>query len=102
MQGDVLRKMPLVGWSNPEGVTVMGNGLLAITDEREHLLSIVKVDADTRELNIANFPKYDLGPSKTRIKASKPSSGMPVASNCCWVKSVHQRCSAGKAMAARS
>lgn len=69
LQGDVLRKMPLVGWSNPEGVTVMGNGLLAIVDEREHLLTIVKVDADTRELNIANFPKYDLGPSKDQNKA---------------------------------
>ncbi|VVN13575.1 SdiA-regulated domain-containing protein [Pseudomonas fluorescens] len=69
LQGDVLRKMPLVGWSNPEGVTAMGNGLLAIVDEREHLLSIVKVDADTRELNIANFPKYDLGPSKNQNKA---------------------------------
>jgi uncharacterized protein YjiK len=69
LQGDVLRKMPLVGWSNPEGVTVMGNGLLAIVDERQHLLTIVKVDANTRELNIANFPKYDLGPSKNQNKA---------------------------------
>jgi uncharacterized protein YjiK len=69
LQGDVLRKMPLVGWSNPEGVTVMGNGLLAIVDEREHVLSIIKVDADTRELNIADFPKYDLGPSKDQNKA---------------------------------
>jgi uncharacterized protein YjiK len=69
LQGDVLRKMPLVGWSNTEGVTVMGNGLLAIVDERDHMLSIVKVDADTRELNIANFPKYDLGPSKDQNKA---------------------------------
>jgi uncharacterized protein YjiK len=69
LQGDVLRKMPLVGWSNPEGVTAMGNGLLAIVDERNHLLSIVRVDADTRELNIADFPKYDLGPSKNQNKA---------------------------------
>ncbi|MBD9441584.1 MULTISPECIES: SdiA-regulated domain-containing protein [Pseudomonas] len=69
LQGEVLRKMPLVGWSNPEAVTVMGNGLLAIVDEREHLLTIVKVDADTRELNIANFPKYDLGPSEDQNKA---------------------------------
>ncbi|MHC8323403.1 SdiA-regulated domain-containing protein [Pseudomonas sp. GB2N2] len=69
LQGDVLRKIPLVGWSNPEAVTVMGNGLLAIVDEREHLLTIVKVDAQTRELNIANFPKYDLGPSKDQNKA---------------------------------
>ncbi|VVP59765.1 putative protein YjiK [Pseudomonas fluorescens] len=69
LQGDVLRKMPLVGWSNPEGVAAMGNGLLAIVDERNHLLSIVKVDANTRELNIADFPKYDLGPSKNQNKA---------------------------------
>jgi uncharacterized protein YjiK len=69
LQGEVLRKMPLVGWSNPEAVTVMGNGLLAIVDEREHLLTIVKVDADTRELNIADFPKYDLGPSEDQNKA---------------------------------
>ncbi|MBK5413942.1 SdiA-regulated domain-containing protein [Pseudomonas sp. TH31] len=69
LQGDVLRKMPLVGWVNPEGVTVMGNGLLAITDEREHMLSIIKVDATTRELNRDNFPKYDLGPSKDQNKA---------------------------------
>ena len=69
LQGDVLRKMPLVGWSNPEGLTVMENGLMAIVDEREHLLSIVKVDANTRELNMADFPKYDLGPSKNQNKA---------------------------------
>jgi len=69
LQGDVLRKMPLVGWSNPEGLTMMENGLMAIVDERQHLLSIVKVDGDTRELNIADFPKYDLGPSKDQNKA---------------------------------
>jgi len=69
LQGDVLRKMPLVGWSNPEGLTVMENGLMAIVDEREHLLSIVKVDAETRELKRDDFPKYDLGPSKDQNKA---------------------------------
>jgi uncharacterized protein YjiK len=42
---------------------------LAIVDEREHQITIVKVDADTRELNIADFPKYDLGPSKDQNKA---------------------------------
>lgn len=68
LQGDVLRKMPLVGWGNPEGVAFMENGLLAITDERKHTLSIVQVDADTRELNIKDFPHYDLGPSKNQNK----------------------------------
>ncbi|MFP3538889.1 uncharacterized protein YjiK [Pseudomonas protegens] len=69
LQGDVLRKMPLVGWSNPEGVAVLENGLLAIVDEREHSLVIVKVDANTRSLNVADFPKYDLGPSADQNKA---------------------------------
>jgi len=69
LQGEVLRKMPLMGWSNPEAVTVMENGLLAIVDEREHLLSIVKVEAETRELHRDAFPKYDLGPSEDQNKA---------------------------------
>ncbi|UVL84238.1 SdiA-regulated domain-containing protein [Pseudomonas sp. B21-028] len=68
LQGDVLRKMPLVGWSNPEGVSFMENGLLAITDERSHTLSIVHVDADTHELKKNDFPLYDLGPSKNQNK----------------------------------
>ncbi|MDR6960765.1 uncharacterized protein YjiK [Pseudomonas brassicacearum] len=68
LQGDVLRKMPLIGWSNPEGVAYMENGLLAITDERKHSLTIVHVDANTRELNKADFPRYDLGPSKNQNK----------------------------------
>lgn len=69
LQGDVLRKMPLKGWSNPEGVTVLENGLLAVVDEREHTLTMVKVDAATQELNRADFPEYDLGPSKDQNKA---------------------------------
>ena len=63
LDGDVLRKIPLRGWSNPEGVAVMENGQLAIVDERQHDLVLVKVDAQTRELDRANFPAYDLGVS---------------------------------------
>ncbi len=69
LQGDVLRKMPLNGWSNPEGLTVMENGLMAVVDEREHSLTIVKLDATTQQLNKADFPSYDLGPSKNQNKA---------------------------------
>lgn len=68
LQGDVLRKIPLVGWSNPEGVAVMENGQLAIVDERQHSLVIVKVDATTQTLNINDFPSYDLGPSEDQNK----------------------------------
>jgi len=88
LQGDVLRKMPLVGWGNPEGVAALENGLLAIVDERQHLLTIVKVDASTRELNIADFPKYDLGPSKDQNKA-------------CWARNGRRRYSPVTATAAR-
>ncbi|MFC6337099.1 DNA-binding protein [Pseudomonas sp. CCM 7891] len=69
LQGDVLRKMPLVGWSNPEGLTVMENGVMAIVDERMHTLTLVKIDANTRQLTFADFPTYDLGPSKDQNKA---------------------------------
>ncbi|MDY7536018.1 SdiA-regulated domain-containing protein [Pseudomonas sp. Bout1] len=69
LQGDVLRKMPLNGWNNPEGVTMMENGLMAVVDERQHSLTIVKVDPQTQQLNKADFRSYDLGPSKDQNKA---------------------------------
>jgi uncharacterized protein YjiK len=69
LKGDVLRKIPLVGWSNPEAVAVMENGFIAIGDERKHMLSIVKVTPDTTTLNFTDFPKYDLGPSENQNKA---------------------------------
>lgn len=69
LQGDVLRKMPLNGWNNPEGLTVLENGLMAVVDERQHSLTIVKVDAATTALNKADFQSYDLGPSKDQNKA---------------------------------
>jgi len=69
LTGDVLRKIPLMGWSNPEGVAVLGNGLIAIVDERQHLMTIVTVTPETKTLNIADFPKYDLGPSVDQNKA---------------------------------
>lgn len=69
LKGDVLRKIPLVGWNNPEGVAVLENGLIAITDERQHLLTIIKLAPDTTTLNIAEATKYDLGSSKDQNKA---------------------------------
>ncbi|MFB4392825.1 MULTISPECIES: SdiA-regulated domain-containing protein [unclassified Pseudomonas] len=63
LDGDVLRKMPLLGWSNPEGVAMLENGQMAIIDERTHLLTLVKVDANTRALNHADFKSFDLGES---------------------------------------
>lgn len=69
LDGDVLRKIPLVGWSNPEGVAVMADGRLGIVDERQHSLTFVTLDDSTRELNIKDFPQHDLGPSENQNKA---------------------------------
>ncbi|MFT0865323.1 SdiA-regulated domain-containing protein [Pseudomonas sp. CAM1A] len=61
LDGDVLRKIPLVGWSNPEGVAVLEDGQIAIVDERNHDLTMVKVDAGTTSLNRADYQPHDLG-----------------------------------------
>ncbi|UXZ46276.1 SdiA-regulated domain-containing protein [Pseudomonas soli] len=61
LDGDVLRKIPLVGWSNPEGVAVLEDGQIAIVDERNHDLTLVKVDASTTSLNRADYQSHDLG-----------------------------------------
>lgn len=68
LDGDVLRKIPLQGWNNPEGVAVLEDGQIAITDERLHDLVLVKVDASTTSLNRADFKSYDLGES---VKSNK-------------------------------
>ncbi|TRX72804.1 SdiA-regulated domain-containing protein [Pseudomonas mangiferae] len=67
-QGEVLRSIPLIGFSNPEGVAMMEDGSLAITDERRRTLSIVKVDDLTTELNAADAAEYDLGFPNSRNK----------------------------------
>ncbi len=69
LDGDVLRKIPLVGWANPEGVAVMADGRIAIVDERLHHLVLVRLDDATRELDVKDFPHYDLGPSEDQNKA---------------------------------
>ncbi len=63
LEGDMLRKIPLQGWENPEGVAVLEDGQLAIVDERRHDLTLVKVDASTTTLNRTDFQSYDLGES---------------------------------------
>ncbi len=69
LEGDVLRKMPLDGWSNPEGVTYLSGGRMAITDERQHLMSVVTVTPETKALKLSDWPQFDLGPSANQNKA---------------------------------
>ncbi|WP_295478119.1 SdiA-regulated domain-containing protein [uncultured Pseudomonas sp.] len=68
LKGDVLRKIPMEGWSNPEGIAVLDNGLVAFTDERQQVLSIVKVDAATTRLRLSDATRYDLGAAEKKNK----------------------------------
>jgi uncharacterized protein YjiK len=60
--GKVLRSIPVLGASNLEGVAVLEDGCMAITDERQHKLSIFRIDAGTTVLHSERFDQQiDLG-----------------------------------------
>lgn len=60
-EGEVLRRIPLKGFSNPEGVAVLEGGHVAVTDERRRTLTIFELDPQTRELAVGQAPDFDLG-----------------------------------------
>lgn len=60
-EGDVLRRIPLNGFANLEGVAVLENGNVAVTDERRRTLSIFTLDPLTRELDVNDADEFDLG-----------------------------------------
>lgn len=68
LTGDVLRVIPLLGMSNPEGVAVLENGNVAVTDERKNSLTIFHVDPQTRELSTEKLASFDLGPRGKKNK----------------------------------
>ncbi|MBX9914777.1 MAG: SdiA-regulated domain-containing protein [Pseudomonadaceae bacterium] len=53
VEGKLLRSIPVIGAANLEGVAVMEDGYLALTDERQQNLTIFHVDSSTRTLNTA-------------------------------------------------
>ncbi|MEO4048646.1 SdiA-regulated domain-containing protein [Pseudomonas sp. CAU 1711] len=59
--GEVLRRIALKGFANPEGLAVLENGMIALADERKHSLSLFELNPDTRELNILDAEPFDLG-----------------------------------------
>lgn len=60
-EGEVLRRIPLNGFANLEGVAVLENGNVAVTDERRRTLSIFTLDPLTRELDVNDADEFDLG-----------------------------------------
>lgn len=61
LDGEVLRRIPLRGFSDPEGVEVISGGRLAIIDERRRSLTAVTIAADTLSLDAGDYPSFDLG-----------------------------------------
>ncbi|WAC45935.1 SdiA-regulated domain-containing protein [Pseudomonas sp. SL4(2022)] len=61
LDGQVLRRIDLHGFANPEGVEMLADGRLAIIDERMRTLTTFKLEALTRSLEFAELPSLDLG-----------------------------------------
>lgn len=63
LDGNVLRKIALNGWANPEGVVVLEDGRIGIVDERQRDFVKVTVDANTTALERGDYQGVDLGES---------------------------------------
>ena len=61
LDGQVLRRIDLHGFANPEGVEMLSDGRLAIIDERRRTLTTFKLGALTRSLEFAELASFDLG-----------------------------------------
>jgi len=87
LAGKVLRSIPMIGAADLEGVAVLEGGCMAITSERQHRLSIFRLDAATREIGAEQVvQQVDLG------HAEDPNKGFE---GLAWDKR-HQRLLLGK------
>ncbi|XLY87887.1 SdiA-regulated domain-containing protein [Ectopseudomonas mendocina] len=60
-EGEVLRRIRLKGFADPEAVEMMDNGRMAIVDERRRQLTTFTLHDGDVELDAADFPGFDLG-----------------------------------------
>jgi uncharacterized protein YjiK len=61
LAGEVLRRIQLRGFSNPEGVEMLSDGRLAIIDERKRRMTTFKLDKLALSLDALDYPAFDLG-----------------------------------------
>ena len=59
--GEVLRQVELVGFANPEGVEVLGDGRIAIVDERARTLSAFHLPPKVTRIEAGSLQQVDLG-----------------------------------------
>ncbi len=60
-EGEVLRRIQLKGFADPEAVEVMEDGRMAIVDERRRQLTTFTLHDGDLELDAADYPGFDLG-----------------------------------------
>ncbi|WP_439860171.1 SdiA-regulated domain-containing protein [Pseudomonas sp. MBLB4136] len=61
LDGEVLRRIRLEGFADPEGVELVADGRLAIIDERRHTLTSFHLADDAQSIDARNYPAFDLG-----------------------------------------
>ena len=61
LDGRILRRVPLVGFGDPEAVEYVGPGSFVITDEREQRLILVRLNDATRFLDAKDAEQLTLG-----------------------------------------
>lgn len=59
--GVILRRIRLDGAADPEAVEALGDGRLAIVDERRHRLAVFHLAPGVERLDLDALPSYDLG-----------------------------------------
>ncbi|PAU55113.1 SdiA-regulated domain-containing protein [Pseudomonas indica] len=61
LEGEVLRRIELRGFSNPEGVEALGDGRLAIIDERKRQLAAFWLSETDQSIDLRRLEAFDLG-----------------------------------------
>lgn len=61
LEGEVLRKIPLTGFGDPEAIEYISPGVYVISDERLQRLLRVEIDARTRSVDAADLEQLSLG-----------------------------------------
>ncbi|WP_339080830.1 SdiA-regulated domain-containing protein [Pseudomonas sp. TMP9] len=61
LDGQVMRRIDLQGFANPEGVEMLSDGRMAIIDERKRTLTTFKLDTLTRRIDFTEQSSVDLG-----------------------------------------
>lgn len=64
--GVLLRKIPIEGARDPEGITYVRDNVFVITEERDHKLYKVTIDNDTTHLDIREAPHLGISIDRSR------------------------------------